>query len=183
MREGVGGRGVGGEEVGGGKRWRGGGGGRGVRWITNVHTGQSSQATCQSNVKKKKKKYIYYHYWLVSYSAVLCSQAVSPRSCGMWFWMSDCILFFTALIDIHGSGVWQRGLVVAWLVPRETAAASAHVLYTPYSHKPVYGVTSFKDTSVGCMCVSCNLPPALLAEWPGSFTCYCGNTGVERIPK
>ena len=24
---------------------------------------------------------------------------------------------------------------------------------------------------------SCNLPPALLAEWPGSFTCYCGNTG------
>ena len=32
-------------------------------------------------------------------------------------------------------------------------------------------------------CFSCNLPPALLAEWPGSFTCYCGNTGVERIPK
>ena len=27
---------------------------------------------------------------------------------------------------------------------------------------------------------SCNLPPALLAEWPGFFTCYCGNTGVER---
>ena len=23
---------------------------------------------------------------------------------------------------------------------------------------------------------SCNLPPALLAKWPGSFTCYCGNT-------
>ena len=32
-------------------------------------------------------------------------------------------------------------------------------------------------------CFSCNLPPALLAEWPGFFTCYCGNTGVERIPK
>ena len=30
---------------------------------------------------------------------------------------------------------------------------------------------------------SCNLPPALLAEWPGFFTCYCGNTGVERILK
>ena len=30
---------------------------------------------------------------------------------------------------------------------------------------------------------SSNLPPALLAEWPGSFSCYCGNTGVERIPK
>ena len=35
------------------------------------------------------------------------------------------------------------------------------------------------------VCVfSCNLPPAPLAECrPGSFTCYCGNTGVERIPK
>ena len=30
---------------------------------------------------------------------------------------------------------------------------------------------------------SCNLPPALLAEWPGYFTCYCSNTGVEWIPK
>ena len=29
----------------------------------------------------------------------------------------------------------------------------------------------------------CNLPPALLAEWPGSFKCYCGNTGVERTPR
>ena len=28
---------------------------------------------------------------------------------------------------------------------------------------------------------SCNLPPAPLAKWPGSFTCYCGNTGVERM--
>ena len=28
----------------------------------------------------------------------------------------------------------------------------------------------------------CNLPPALSAEWPGSFTCHCGNTGVERTP-
>ena len=33
------------------------------------------------------------------------------------------------------------------------------------------------------MCVfRCNPPPALLAEWPGSFTCHCGNMGVERTP-
>ena len=25
-----------------------------------------------------------------------------------------------------------------------------------------------------------NLPSALLTEWLGSFTCQCGNTGVER---
>ena len=33
-----------------------------------------------------------------------------------------------------------------------------------------------------CM-FSFNLPPALLAELPGSFTFYYGNTVVERIPK
>ena len=33
------------------------------------------------------------------------------------------------------------------------------------------------------LCVfRCILPPALWAEWPGSFTCHCGNTGVERTP-
>ena len=26
----------------------------------------------------------------------------------------------------------------------------------------------------------CHLPPALLAEWPGSFTCHYGNTGLEQ---
>ena len=29
----------------------------------------------------------------------------------------------------------------------------------------------------------CNLSPMLLAQWLGSSTCCCGNTGVERIPK
>ena len=29
----------------------------------------------------------------------------------------------------------------------------------------------------GVRVFSWKLPPALLAEWPGSFTCYCGNTG------
>ena len=27
-----------------------------------------------------------------------------------------------------------------------------------------------------------NLESAFLAEWPGSFTCYCGETGMERTP-
>ena len=30
----------------------------------------------------------------------------------------------------------------------------------------------------GVCAFRCNLPPALLAEWPGSFTCHCANTGV-----
>ena len=31
----------------------------------------------------------------------------------------------------------------------------------------------------GCMHVRCSLPPALLAEWPGSFACHCGNKEVD----
>ena len=34
----------------------------------------------------------------------------------------------------------------------------------------------------GACVFRCNLPPTFLAEWPGSFTCRCGNTGVERRP-
>ena len=84
--------------------------------------------------------------------------------------------FFSFLFYIHRSGVLTA---LAWLVPRETAAISARSVYT------MHHVTSCKATYVRCMRInfSCNLPLALLAEWPGSFTCYCGNTGVERIPK
>ena len=35
----------------------------------------------------------------------------------------------------------------------------------------------------GACVFSCNLPLALLAEWPGSFTCCCSNMWVERIFK
>ena len=40
----------------------------------------------------------------------------------------------------------------------------------PNQHRWVKGVCVFR----------CNLSPALLAEWLGSFMCHCGNTGVER---
>ena len=51
--------------------------------------------------------------------------------------------------------------MLAWLVvSRETAAVSARSVHTI---QPAH-------------CIICNLPPALLAEWPGSFMCYCGNT-------
>ena len=49
------------------------------------------------------------------------------------------------------------------------------ILYTPYKHAPCHFVKSHickVHASFGC-----NLPPALLAEWPGSFMCYCSNMG------
>ena len=49
-----------------------------------------------------------------------------------------------------------------------------HFLYDqiPPTLRLVKGVCVFR----------CNLPPALFAKWPGSFTCHCGNTGMERTP-
>ena len=39
-------------------------------------------------------------------------------------------------------------------------------------------VSPLKLRWVTSMCVfRCNLPPALLAEWSGSFACHCGNKG------
>ena len=65
-------------------------------------------------------------------------------------------------------------------MPHETAAVLAQVLCTPYNHAPCCFMQSHIRKVYA---FSCNLPPALLAEWPGSFTCYCGNMGVEQIPK
>ena len=48
------------------------------------------------------------------------------------------------------------------------------VHHTTMHHVPCHA-TSHKTTY--------NLPPALLAEWPGSFTGYCGNMGMEQVWK
>ena len=59
--------------------------------------------------------------------------------------------FFIAHFSISTTVVnwqwhWQQYLVVAWLVPHETAAVSVQVLCTTYNQAPVYSVTSFKAT-------------------------------------
>ena len=46
-----------------------------------------------------------YHYWSLLYGAILCSRADSLRSCRMWFWMSDCILYIARIFNSHRSGV------------------------------------------------------------------------------
>ena len=54
---------------------------------------------------------------------------------------------------------WQHYLVVAWLVPRETAAVSAKVLCTPHNHAPVDRVTLFSHIGrvYVCLAVTCLL--------------------------
>ena len=56
---------------------------------------------------------------------------------------------------------FQRFFVATWLVPRETAAMSAHVLCTLHSHAPVYSLTSCKSCHIrrvhACLAVTCHL--------------------------
>ena len=117
---------------------------------------------------------LYYHYWSLLYSAILRSGADSLRSHVI---LHEWIAFYSAFLNIHRSGVFT---VLAWLVPQESAAISARSVYTI---QPCTVSLHAKPHTSGAYVFGCNLPPALLAEWPGSFTCYCGNTGVERIPK
>ena len=106
------------------------------------------------------------------YSAIL--RSLEQTHCArMRFYMT-----IARFLNIHQSGVLTA---LAWLVLHETAAISAQILCTQYNHAPCHFMQSHIRNGV-CM-FSCNLPPALLAEWPGSFTCYCGNMGMEQIPK
>ena len=69
---------------------------------------------------------------------------------------------------MHQSVYLHLWLVVTWLVPRETVAVSARSLYTIH---PCTMSRHFMQSHIGRVpCVfSCDLPPALLAEWPGAF--------------
>ena len=74
---------------------------------------------------------------------------------------------------------WQRSVGVAWLVPREMLPFRRRFcVHHSTMHQVIVSLHS-KPHRQGVCVFSSNLPPALLAEWPGSFTCYCGNTGVD----
>ena len=89
----------------------------------------------------------------------------------MWFWITSFLYFKYPLKWCTYSTVW---LLHGW---RHTKfLLSQHFLDTLYNH-----ATFCKATYIECMCV-CNLPPALLADWPESFSCYCSNTRLEWIP-
>ena len=57
----------------------------------------------------------------------------------------------------------------------------AHFLIGSHTMPGLSIVSPLRLCWVKCVCMfSCNLPPALLAEWLGSFTCHCSKTEVER---
>ena len=62
--------------------------------------------------------------------------------------------FIACFLNIHWSGVLTA---LAWLVPHETAAVSAQVLYTPYNHAPCHFMQSHIRKVDACLAVTCHL--------------------------
>ena len=60
---------------------------------------------------------------------------------------------------------------------------SQQVLCTPYNYAPCHFMRRPKPHMFGACVFSCNLPPALLAEWQGSFTCYCSTKKTAELVK
>ena len=105
--------------------------------------------------------------------AIFCSRADSLRS---HVTLHEWLAFYCAFLNIHRSGVLTA---LAWLVPHETDAILVQVQCTLYNHAPSHFMQSHICKVYACLAVTCHLH-LLLAEWPGSFRCYCGNMGWNR---
>ena len=70
---------------------------------------------------------------------------------------SECLAFYSVFFfffNIHRSGVLTA---LAWLVPHETAAISAQLLWTPYNHAPCHFMQSHIRKVYACLAVTCHL--------------------------
>ena len=113
------------------------------------------------------------------YSTVLCFQSDPLRSSRMW--QNSWQQLHTACFknNHHPSGAFTAlfGCYMAGTMSN-CCHLGAHSVYTI---QPCTGLQwLFEATYIGS---GCNTLPALLAEWPASFTCYCSNRGVELILK
>ena len=121
--------------------------------------------------------------WLSNrfYSIALFS-AVRQTHCALVACQWMTMAYTAHFLNIHRSGV-LTALFCCYMVNAtwsccHLAAGSVYTIL-PRTSLKFYS----KPHTLGTCVFSCNLQPALLAEWPGSFTCYCGNARVELIPK
>ena len=89
----------------------------------------------------------------ILYSAILRSRANPLRSHVI---LHEWLAFYSAinLLNTHRSDVLTA---LAWLVPHETAAVSAHVLCTPYNHALCHLVQNHISKVYACLGVTCHL--------------------------
>ena len=93
------------------------------------------------------------------------------------------------VLNIHRVVYLHRYLVVrlhGWCHVKMLPSGRTFCVY--HTTMPPFKVSLYSMPPKPGACVfSCDLPPALLTDrlgsLLGSFTCYCGNTGVGRIPK
>ena len=78
-------------------------------------------------------------------------------------------LFRSGSVNNHSSASWDH---CGQVFPDELRVSSFSTLCLDIIVNPLRN-RWVRDVYV----LKWNLPPALLAEWPGSFTCHCGNTG------
>ena len=110
-------------------------------------------------------------WWLLLYSAILHSWADSLCSHVI---LHEWLAFYSAFLEY--SLKW-----CTYSAAMTGATWNCCLGLFCVHHATMHHVTSRKATYTKGVCVfSCNLPPALLAEWPGSFTCYCSNMGWNR---
>ena len=93
-------------------------------------------------------------------------------------WVTN--FFIARFLNFYRSDILTA---LAWLLPHDSWNCS-HLGESSVDTMQPCTMSLHAKPHSSCTCVfSCNLPPAPLAEWSASFTWYCGNTGVERIPK
>ena len=112
-----------------------------------------------------------------NYSTILCFWADPLCSSCTQLWRSDCSFTVTqCVLNVHWSGYSAVYLFNGWcyvkLLPSWCMFCGHHTTRHQFT------VSFYSKPQMKGACVfSCSLPPALLAEWLGSFTCYCRNMG------
>ena len=91
--------------------------------------------------------------------------------------------FIAWIFDIHGSSVLDSALWLlhGWCHVKLLLSRRRLCVHHSTIHQFTVSVAihSKSHNMQGACMFSCNLPPALLAEWPGSFMCYCSGTDTE----
>ena len=148
-------------------------------WL--IRKGKSNRRSIDREKRRRKQKQQFsfdssrwWWWWLLLCSAILRYRADSLRSHVILHeWLYSFLkrafeyppMWCTYSAGIAGA-TWNR-----------LGASSV------YTIQPCTMSLHAKPHTLGVCVFRCNLPPARLAEWSRYFTCYCGNTGVERISK
>ena len=108
---------------------------------------------------------------------------ISTLSCAI---LNEWLTFYSTILNVRQSDVLTTlfDCYVAgdtWNCCRP-GARSVYIIQPCTSLQCHLIPSHIRTVQVSLGVFRCNPPPALLAEWPGSLTCYCGITGVERIP-